>query len=158
MYLRLFANRPSVGAQFPLSCSACLKFTMNSASSLSSLTPTNRNLCGVRLDNSLPFAQPASAYGSLPPSCFNDVVLVPLASWIFYVALAVWLVLLVSLRSSSGRRSSHEGGDVRRSLQRYGGKVERSDGSIGRRRWSKTRATGTVVYTLLIIASLLMSE
>lgn len=131
---------------------------MNSASSLFSLTPTSRNLCGVRLDNSLPFAKPASAYGSLPPSCFNDVVLVPLASWIFYVALAVWLVLFVSLRSSSEHRSSQQNGNVRRSLQRYGGKVERSDGSIGRRRWSKTRAAGTVLYTLLIIASLLMSE
>ena len=104
------------------------------------VAPTSRALCGVRLDNSLAFASPTPY--NLPTTCFNDVVLVPLASWIFYVALLVWLVAAIRKRGY--------GASV--PLQRY---RQTSSRSV---HLARTKTAGVVLHTLLIIAALLMSE
>ncbi|PWN26992.1 hypothetical protein BDZ90DRAFT_232571 [Jaminaea rosea] len=109
------------------------------------VAPVHRALCGVRLDNSLSFASP-SPY-NLPPTCFNDVVLVPLASWIFYIALLAWIIAAARVRSSASPVAP---------LQRYRQRSGVGAGK-GRGHLARTKTAGVVIYTLLIIASLLMN-
>lgn len=106
------------------------------------LTPTSRNLCGVRLDNALSFGQ---------TSCFYDVILVPLASWIFLLEVFIWFLPIVLSRA---RRAGWKDTST---LQRYDyGK--RSDVRPWIQRWGKTCTFLSSLYVALIGASLVMSE
>lgn len=149
--------------------------------------PAHRALCGTRLDNALPLSGLTPQY-SLPPTCFNEVVLVPLASWIFLAALLGCGLFLARSASASrskarsarapsasdpegkGPSASEEGQDEgglpsqtalvspaepawAPPLQRYNRKRRTGSGS-----WPRTRNAAAVVYTLLLVAALLMSE
>ncbi|CAO1630108.1 unnamed protein product [Sympodiomycopsis kandeliae] len=110
--------------------------------SLAQLTPTSKALCGVRLDNSVSIHHLLPVY-DYPTTCFNDVVLVPLASWLFYVALAVVAIVVVLNRSKSRRQTAADS-----KLRRY-----RYTGS----KYAALKTIGSIIYTLLIIAAILMN-
>lgn len=122
-------------------------------STLSNLQPTHKSLCGTRLDNAISIHHLLPGY-DLPTSCFNDVVLVPLASWLFYLFLigAGVVVAVFASRSSTGS-------GVLRTLttkQQQPMRVYYPRGQ--KKKWAGLRLTGEIIYTLLIIAAILMSE
>lgn len=102
--------------------------------------PVSKPLCGTRLDNAISIHHLLPSY-HLPTSCFNDVVLVPLASWLFYAALAA-SVLALGFRRQLFQKSS-------RAMRRYSHRGQKVAG---------LKMAGEIIYTLLIIAAVLMSE
>ena len=114
-----------------------------------------------------------------PRSCFDDVVLVPLATWIL---LALLVFIFVPVLFLSRRRARSSAQLVRKtSLLRYvytqkawnkrngfAGDEDAEDGSFGKAGAQAPRSftqrpaalwtTLSVIYQLLILASLLMSE
>lgn len=98
----------------------------------------HRNLCGLRYDNRYAFG--ATSARGITTTCFNDVVLEPLATWIL---LAILLPILALVLMRSGSEAS------RTPIMRY----RRSH-----QRWSRLTAVLNIVYVLLVIAALLMSK
>ncbi|PWN46665.1 hypothetical protein IE53DRAFT_391166 [Violaceomyces palustris] len=151
---------------------------------------TKRSLCGTRLDNVYSFT---SHLASLPTTCFEDVVLVPLATWIYLLLLLLLFVspsVLKSSKSTSsavrspifryrfGTRSSDAQGGVRpngrllkssKEEEGVGGApttTTRSDEELASafeadkswtRSWPRTASSLSVLYSVLILCSLLMN-
>lgn len=110
-------------------------------------------LCSADLSVPQPFA---SSSANLPHTCFEDVILVPLASWAFFVGLFAFLGLLFRSRHSSkhGRRALHP--LVYR--KRDGGLLVGGIGPSWTARWPKTATGFSILNSLLVIATLLMSK
>lgn len=98
----------------------------------------HRMLCGLRYDNSFGFA--STQPNAITNTCFNDVVLEPLATWtLLLVVLPILAVVLMRARSSTVSSNTFP-------LIRY---------RIPDR---KSLVAFNVVYVLLVIAALLMSK
>ncbi len=103
----------------------------------------HRDLCGLRFDNRFGFA--SNNYHGITTTCFNDVVLEPLATW---TLLFVLLPLLAVVLKRKQRLGSSRGSTK---LIHY-----RAEGHSGRHgRW---RSALDVLYMLLVLAALLMSK
>ncbi|EIW80712.1 hypothetical protein CONPUDRAFT_73774 [Coniophora puteana RWD-64-598 SS2] len=99
---------------------------------------TTQGICGERYGNSMPFA--STSFG-LPHTCFEDVILVPLASWIFLIIFALSFLR----RGGSGpARTLHR-------IRYRSGKPGWSG------RWSKTATGLSILYSFLVAATLLMN-
>ncbi|UZJ51148.1 hypothetical protein CBS101457_000468 [Exobasidium rhododendri] len=129
----------------------------------------SRMLCGKRYDNAMPFA--SSSGGSLH-TCFEDTVLVPLASWLFLLAFLGYIAYAISMRKrSSGNnykqawhkliyRKGHASNAAL--LQSTDKEVEesstqRSTTLPSQTRWPKTSTSFSILYSLLVLAALLMN-
>lgn len=107
----------------------------------------HRDLCGLRYDNKFGFASDKPR--GITTTCFNDVVLEPLATWtLLLVLLPLLAVLLKRKRSNSGSSSR---------LIHYRASAYRNDFKFSGRhpRW---RTALDVLYLLLVVAALLMSK
>lgn len=98
----------------------------------------HRNLCGLRYDNRFAFG--ADSARGITSTCFNDVILEPLATWILLAILLPFLALML-------RRSSRKGAGT--PLVHY---------RRNHHRWSRLVIVLNVIYMLLVIAALLMSK
>lgn len=133
----------------------------------------SRSLCGKRYDNGFNFD---SSSGGTPRTCFEDVVLVPLASWIFLIGLIGLIVFgLMKLRNQSSNstksplhrlvyRKKHalkHGDDGLLENNEKNGQTH-SSSSIVTQTWgyrhTKLASSLSILYSLLVIATLLMSE
>ncbi|KAK0542900.1 hypothetical protein OC861_006651 [Tilletia horrida] len=108
----------------------------------------HRKLCGLRFDNAVGFA---STRDGLTTTCFNDVVLEPLATWVLLLVILPALHLLVWLPYI---RSGAAQAPLLRF--RYGTTVSEEKG-LTPRRYGGLRTAGNVLYALLIIAAFLMN-
>lgn len=129
-----------------------------------------RALCGKRYDNGFAFD---SSSGGVPRTCFEDIILVPLASWIFLIGLVGLIVFaLNTMRNQSSNIKSplhrlvyrkkdaatlHDDG-----LLEKDGKVSNSPSVASANTWgfkhTKLASTLSILYSLLVAATLLMSE
>jgi len=107
----------------------------------------HRDLCGLRYDNRFSFA--SDKPHGITTTCFNDVVLEPLATWtLLFVLLPLLAVMLKRRRSSSAHSSRllHYRASAYRNEYKFSGKHP------------KWRTAFDVLYMLLVIAALLMSK
>ncbi|KAE8219402.1 hypothetical protein CF319_g6895 [Tilletia indica] len=112
---------------------------------------THRMLCGLRYDNAFPFTSKGSK--NLPQTCFNDVILEPIATWSLLVVI---LPLLMALVWIPGRKKYGKSSLVGLVRLRYGERTSSAKG-VTPRRFGKLRAAGNIIYTLLVVAALLMN-
>lgn len=91
----------------------------------------------------------------VPTTCFNDVVLVPIASWVFLLM----LLGLAAFALVHSRRSNNGKAGAKAPLHRL---VYRKGREYGAGKWpgswTKTATTFSIIYSLLVLATLLMSE
>ncbi|PWN32715.1 uncharacterized protein FA14DRAFT_77038 [Meira miltonrushii] len=126
-----------------------------------------RALCGKRYDNGFPFD---SSSGGVPRTCFEDIVLVPLASWIFLVGLVGLIVFgLNTMRNQSSSVKSPLHRLVYRKKDaatlRDDGLLEKDGGNspsvVSPNTWgfrhTKLASSLSILYSLLVIATLLMN-
>lgn len=107
----------------------------------------HRDLCGLRYDNKSGFAsdQPRG----ITTTCFNDVVLEPLATWVLLLVLLPLLAFTLKRTRSSSRTSSR--------LIHYRASAYRNESKLSGRH--PRRRTGLdVLYMVLVVAALLMSK
>lgn len=107
----------------------------------------HRNLCGLRYDNRFAFA--SSRPEGLTTTCFNDVVLEPLATWVLLLMLLPLLAVTLRRRRSSSSATSgliHYRSSAYRNESKYSG------------RHTKSRVALDILYMLLVVAALLMSK
>ncbi|KAL9938063.1 hypothetical protein V8E36_002686 [Tilletia maclaganii] len=109
----------------------------------------HRELCGLRYDNRFPFASEPN--NDLPTTCFNNVVLEPIATWALLFLILPVLLVAVWIPGTKEYGRENAVGLVR---LRYGNS---HDGHVTTRRFGKLRAAGNIIYTLLVVASLLMN-
>lgn len=90
----------------------------------------------------------------VPTTCFNDVVLVPIASWVFLLMLLGFAVFAV-VHSRQGNSKASAKAPLHRLVYRKGREygAGKWPGS-----WTKTATTFSILYSLLVLATLLMSE
>lgn len=106
----------------------------------------HRDLCGLRYDNKFGFA---AMDRGLTTTCFNDVVLEPLATWVLLLVLLPLLTAMLK-RQRSGTNTTSK-------LIQYRSSAYRNENKFSGRH-SKWRTGLDVLYMLLVVASLLMSE
>jgi len=126
----------------------------------------SRALCGKRYDNGFAFG---SSSGGVPRTCLEDTVLVPLASWIFLIGLVGLIAFaLNSMRDQSNSNKSPLHRLIYRkkhatalnddgSLEKHSSPSYTSSNSWGSRH-TGLASTLSILYSLLVIATLLMSE
>ena len=107
----------------------------------------HRNLCGLRYDNAFSFAsdQPRG----ITTTCFNDVVLEPLATWTLLLVLLPLLAWTLKRKGTTSIPST--------TLIHYRASANRNDSKL-RGRHQRWRVALDVVYMLLVVAALLMSK
>lgn len=141
----------------PLYSTFHLETSTMTSTTLVNLEPTHKSLCGTRLDNAVSIHHLLPGY-ALPTSCFNDVVLVPLASWLFYLfLLAAGIVIAVFASDNRNRNCSRSTTSSTGFLTQSGPQPMRVYFARGKK-LAGLRLTGEIIYTLLIVAALLMSE
>lgn len=106
-----------------------------------------RSLCGLRYDNRFKFA--ASKPSGLTTTCFNDVVLEPLATWVLLIVLLPLLAWKLKRRRSAS--------SVKSSLVQYRSSAYRNESKFSSRH-PGGRIALDVLYMLLVLAALLMSK
>ncbi|SNX82203.1 uncharacterized protein MEPE_00909 [Melanopsichium pennsylvanicum] len=106
----------------------------------------HRPLCGLRYDNRYSFA--SDKFQGITTTCFNDVVLEPLATWFLLLVSLPLLALAVRRRRSSS--------DVTLRLIHYRATAYRNESRFSGR-LSKWRTAARVLYMLLVAAALLMN-
>ncbi|KAK0521287.1 hypothetical protein OC835_005951 [Tilletia horrida] len=111
----------------------------------------HRTLCGLRYDNAFPLASHADH--NLPTTCFNDVILEPLATWALLFPILPVLLAAVWVPGAKRVGRSRLVGLVR---LRYGEETSERKG-VTPRRAPKLRVVGNILYTLLVVAALLMN-
>lgn len=117
--------------------------TMGNMSSVMNTDPpkVHRNLCGLRYDNRFAFG--ATSARGITTTCFNDVVLEPLATWILLaILLPILAVVLMRSRHNTSKSSSTPLIRYRRTHQR----------------WARLMVVLNIIYLLLVLAALLMSK
>ncbi|PWN95010.1 hypothetical protein FA09DRAFT_323122 [Tilletiopsis washingtonensis] len=106
---------------------------------------SQRNLCGLRLENNAPFA---SIQRGLPALCFLDVILAPLATWVLLVLIgALWVPALL--------KSRRHVASFKLPLQRY--RFRSTYAGVAAPRFPRLATALAVLHTLLVIAALLMN-
>jgi len=107
----------------------------------------HRDLCGLRYDNRYGFA--STDFRGITTTCFNDVVLEPLATWVLLLVLLPLLALTLKRKRSSTNTTSR--------LVHYRPSAYRNETKFSGRHpvW---RVGLDVLYMLLVVAALLMSE
>ncbi|CAD6889251.1 unnamed protein product [Tilletia laevis] len=112
---------------------------------------THRALCGLRYDNAFGFT--SSGPQKLTPTCFNDIILEPLATWVLLLVILPVLIAAVWIPASKKYGKHSWVGLVR---WKYGQETSLNKG-VTPRRFGKLRAVGNIIYTLLVLAALLMN-
>lgn len=101
----------------------------------------------------------ASLSHGTPPTCFEDIILVPIATWVFLLTLiAIYVPFYIS---SFYKRRTATYPIKLKTLQRYRRPAttnEREYGFMSAARWPKTVRFLNVLYLVLVICSLLMSK
>ncbi|GAC72946.1 hypothetical protein PANT_7c00350 [Moesziomyces antarcticus T-34] len=110
----------------------------------------HRTLCGLRYDNAFGFASHEPR--GITTTCFNDVVLEPLATWVLLLVMLPLLAVALKKRRSNAKLSS----STTSRLLHYRASARRGDGSFSGKH-AKLRSVLDVVYMLLIVAALLMN-
>lgn len=134
----IFPTRPSTSA-----------YKMGNMPSAMNMDPPKvyRDLCGLRYDNKFRFASDQDR--GITTTCFNDVVLEPLATWVLL------LVLLPLLALTLRRKKAHSQSKSR--LIHYRSSAYRNENKFSGRH-SRWRTGLDVLYMLLVVAALLMSK
>lgn len=107
----------------------------------------HRNLCGLRYDNQFGFA--STKPRGVTTTCFNDVVLEPLATWVLLLVLLPLLGLALKRKRTNASSTSR--------LINYSSTAYRNDSKFSGRH-SRLRISMDILYTLLVVAALLMSK
>ncbi|SAM74873.1 uncharacterized protein UBRO_01262 [Ustilago bromivora] len=106
----------------------------------------HRDLCGLRYDNRFSFASDKPR--GITTTCFNDVVLEPLATWVLLLVLLPLLALSLRRTRSNSISSSR--------LINYRSSTYRNEHKFSGRH-SRWRTALDVIYMLLVVAALLMN-
>ncbi|GAC93929.1 hypothetical protein PHSY_001497 [Pseudozyma hubeiensis SY62] len=106
----------------------------------------HRALCGLRYDNQFGFA--STKPQGVTTTCFNDVVLEPLATWVL-------LFVLLPLLGLALKRKRYNSSSTSR-LINYSSNAYRNDSKFSGRH-SRLRISMDILYTLLVVAALLMN-
>ncbi|CBQ70232.1 conserved hypothetical protein [Sporisorium reilianum SRZ2] len=106
----------------------------------------HQDLCGLRYDNRYGFA--STSFRGITTTCFNDVVLEPLATWVLLLVLLPLLALAVKRKRSSTNAASR--------LIHYRSNAYRNESKLSGRH-AGLRTGLDVLYMLLVVAALLMN-
>lgn len=126
------------------------------------------------MSGNAPQAFTSSSSGTLR-TCFEDVVLVPLASWIFLLALLGYVAYALSRRAASRgnraslhklihRRQQAPNTALLQTTEKEAEEAVTQRGTPGTprsafaARWPKTMTFLSILYSLLVLATILMSE
>ncbi|SPO25056.1 uncharacterized protein UTRI_01573_B [Ustilago trichophora] len=106
----------------------------------------HRSLCGLRYDNRFTFASDRPR--GITTTCFNDVVLEPLATWVLLLVLLPLLALKLRRKRSSSTSSSRL---IHYRSSAYGNENKLSG------KYTRLRTSLDALYMLLVVAAFLMN-